>query len=174
MRALVLATWDICSGNWSAVHDEGGLLAKTWEMRVQSTQSILRPFSQRRGPLCVVCLSLNQAIHLFLLLRASRAGVAVDEAINDLPCTQYARGSDQKQGRTAGGKRALTRASDRPAPTGQTPCVPEDGPVPPGARCAPISKCRSAPAAGKSCCRCCCSQSRSRRCWRWLKRPRQS
>ena len=130
------AAWDICSGNWSAVHDEGGLLAKTGEMRVQSTQSILRPFSQRRGPICVVCLSLNQAIHLFLLLRASRAGFAVDEAINDLPGTQYARGSDQKQGRTAGGKRALTRASDRPAPTGQTPCVPEDGPVPPGARCA--------------------------------------
>ena len=136
LEAGVLATWDICSGNWSAVHDEGGLLAKTWEMRVQSTQSILRPFSQRRGPICVVCLSLNQAIPLFLLLRASRAGFAVDEAINDLPGTQYARGSDQKQGRTAGGKRALTRASDRPAPTGQTPCVPEDGPVPPGARCA--------------------------------------
>ena len=112
LEAGVLATWDICSGNWSAVHDEGGLLAKTWEMRVQSTQSILRPFSQRRGPICVVCLSLNQAIHLFLLLRASRAGVAVDEAINDLPGTQYARGSDQKQGRRQV-KRPVYRKTDR-------------------------------------------------------------
>src|SRR5690349_1403848 len=66
----------------------------------------MRLFSQRRGSVCALCVSLNQATHLFLLSYASRTGFAVDEATNDLPCGWYTRRSDQRQSRTAGGKRA--------------------------------------------------------------------
>jgi hypothetical protein len=81
----VLATWHIRSGNRPVVHDEGGFLAKTREMRVPSTWSILRMrshltlFSQRRGSMCALCVSLDQARHLFLLPCASRTRFAVDK-----------------------------------------------------------------------------------------------
>ena len=46
----VLATWDIRSGNRSAVNDERGLLAKAREMRVQSTWSI-QPMRSNLAPI---------------------------------------------------------------------------------------------------------------------------
>ena len=61
----------------------------------------MRLFSQRRGSLCAVCVSLDQATRLFLLTCASRTCFAVDEATDDLPCIRYARRSDQRQCRTA-------------------------------------------------------------------------
>src|SRR5258708_6488348 len=51
----------------------------------------IRLFSQRRGSVCALCVSLNQATHLFLLSYASRTGFAVDEATNDLPRGWYTR-----------------------------------------------------------------------------------
>ena len=64
-----------------------------------------RPFSQRRGSLCVVRVSLDQATRLFLLPCASRTGFAVDKATNDLPRGWCTRRFDQRQSRTAGRKR---------------------------------------------------------------------
>jgi putative transposase len=43
----VLATWDICSGNWHSARDRTRLLAQACEMRVQSTMSILLVLSSQ-------------------------------------------------------------------------------------------------------------------------------
>lgn len=77
----------------------------------------LHPFSQRRGPICALCVFLDQAMRFFLPPCSSRTRCATDKAINDHPCTRYARRPDQRQGRTPSGKRALTTATDYPAPT---------------------------------------------------------
>src|SRR5258708_39591107 len=93
----------------------------------------MRLFSQRRGSVCALCVSLNQATHLFLLSYASRTGFAVDEATNDLPRGWYTRRSDQKQSRTAGGKRAAAATTHHLVPTDQATGVQKDGPASPGA-----------------------------------------
>ena len=68
-RGVVLATWDIRSGNRPVVYDEGGFLVKAREMRVQSTRSILRMrsdhapiFTKKRFYLCCVFPSIKQRV----------------------------------------------------------------------------------------------------------------
>src|SRR6266699_1048618 len=88
-----------------------------------------RPFSQRRGAICVVRVSLDQAMRLFLLPCASRTCFAVDKATNDLPHGWCTRRFDQRQSRTAGRKRAATPPTAHPASTGQTPSVSKERPA---------------------------------------------
>jgi hypothetical protein len=64
-----------------------------------------RPFSPRRGALCVVRVCLDQAMRLVLLPCASRTCCAVEKATNDLPRGWCTRRFDQRQSRTAGSKR---------------------------------------------------------------------
>ncbi len=57
----------------------------------------------------------------FELSPTPRACFAVDKASDDLFRTRHTRRSDQRQSRTAGGKRAVKTATDHSASTGQTP-----------------------------------------------------
>ncbi len=121
------------------MHDEGSFLAKACEMRVQSTRSILRIrsdhapiFTKKRFYLCCVCFPRSSKASL-LLPCAPRTCFALDETTNDLPCARYIRRSDQRQSRTAGGKRAVATPTDHSASTNQTTSIPEDGPTSPGA-----------------------------------------
>jgi hypothetical protein len=69
----------------------------------------------------------------FELSPTSRACFAVDKASDDLFRTRHTRRSDQRQSRTAGGKRAVKTATDHSASTGQTPRLPEHRPASAGA-----------------------------------------
>ncbi len=93
----------------------------------------MRPFSQRRGSICAVCVSLDQATRLFLLTCASRTCFAVDEATNDPPRDWCTRRSDQRQSRTAGGKRAAAPPTAHPASTSEATSIPKEGPTSSGA-----------------------------------------
>ena len=88
-----------------------------------------RPFSQRRGSMCVVRVSLDQAMRLFRLLCASRTRFAVDKATNDLPSGWCTCRCDQRQSRTTGRKRASAPPTAHSASTGQTPCVSKERPA---------------------------------------------
>ena len=68
----------------------------------------------------------------FELSPTPRACFAVDKASDDLFRTRHTRRSDQRQSRTAGGKRAVKTATDLSASTGQTPRLSEDRSVSPG------------------------------------------
>ena len=69
----------------------------------------------------------------FELSPTPRACFAVDKASDDLFRTRHTRRSDQRQSRTAGGKRAVKTATDHSASTGQTPRLPEHRPASAGA-----------------------------------------
>jgi hypothetical protein len=62
---LVLATWDIRSGNWHIARDGINLLVEAFEMRVQSIRLILLIlsgnsfFSRRRGLIRALYVHLN-------------------------------------------------------------------------------------------------------------------
>ncbi len=72
-------------------------------------------------------------MHQFELSPTPRACFAVDKASDDLFRTRHTRRSDQRQSRTAGGKRAVKTATDLSASTGQTPRLPEHRPASAGA-----------------------------------------
>ena len=82
----------------------------------------MRPFSQGRGSICAVCVSLNQVMRLFLLPCASRTCFAVDEATNAPLRDWCTRRSDQRQSRTA-----------HPASTSEATSIPKEGPTSSGA-----------------------------------------
>src|SRR5260221_12408657 len=64
---------------------------------------------------------------LFLRSCASRTRFTLDQTTDNLLCARHARRSDQREIRIAGGKCALTTATDHSASTGQTTYLPKDG-----------------------------------------------
>src|SRR5437868_7499072 len=70
---------------------------------------------------------------LFLRSYASRTRFTLDQTTDNLLCARHARRSDQREIGTAGGKCALTTATDHSASAGQTTYLPKDGPASSGA-----------------------------------------
>src|SRR5215469_4109597 len=93
------------------------------------------PFLQRRGSICVVGILLGQAMHVFQLPNISRTRSLLGQTTGTLPCARYACRSDQRKIGTAGGKCALTAATDHSPSTGQATDLSEDGSPSPGASC---------------------------------------
>jgi hypothetical protein len=93
------------------------------------------PFLQRRGPVCVVGIFLGQAMHVFQLPNSSPTRSLLGQTTGNLPCARYACRSDQRKIGTAGGKCALTAATDHSPSTGQATDLAEDGSASPGASC---------------------------------------
>src|SRR5260370_24316020 len=86
-------------------------------------------FSGRGGSIHALRVFPDQATRLFELSPTPRTCFAMDEASDDLPCARHIRRFDQRQSRTAGGKRVVTTPTDHLASTGQTTRLPENRPA---------------------------------------------
>ena len=70
---------------------------------------------------------------LFLRSCASRTRFTLDQTIDDFPCARHTCRHDEREIGPAGGKCALTTATDHSASTGQTTYLPKDGSTSSGA-----------------------------------------
>ena len=70
---------------------------------------------------------------LYPLSRAPRTCFSLDQTTKDLPRAWNDHRSDQKQGRTAGGKRVVAATTDHLTSTGETTHLPKERSIAPGA-----------------------------------------